>query len=221
MSSLSVNLILIAIFCSQAITQGSEEMERRLNEMENTLRTQQKQLTDLQERFYTLEANRRHQVQDETQKISANSAQAFQDCNTSLKSSQSANVSLYVYLSGDRCYSTKETFIYDVVETNNGFGYNRNDGIFEVPVAGVYVLTVTVACMQKTFYTAELVVNGTVKGRVSANAYESNEYHTGSITTVVYVSVGQHVFVRRAEANRDCCVHSGYTWTSFTGWLLF
>ncbi|XP_045199029.2 complement C1q-like protein 4 [Mercenaria mercenaria] len=139
-----------------------------------------------------------------------------------LKRQVSTNVAFYAYLSGKRCYGNHETFIYDVVETNVGNGYNSRDGIFDVPVTGVYVFTVTLVQYPNENIQAEVIVDGVVKGFIFVDYQQNHEIDQASTSIVVHVNAGNHVFIRRGT-NSACYVASetNYARTTFGGWLLF
>ncbi|XP_053381861.1 uncharacterized protein LOC123541408 [Mercenaria mercenaria] len=134
----------------------------------------------------------------------------------------SENVAFYAYLSGKRCYGNHETIIYDVEETNVGNGYSSRDGIFDAPVTGVYVFTLTLVPDFYKYVQAEIIVNGAVKGNIFADSEEIHDMHPASTTIVVHLNAGDHVYVRRGT-NCDCDVISdtAHARSNFAGWLLF
>ncbi|XP_045180683.2 complement C1q-like protein 4 [Mercenaria mercenaria] len=139
-----------------------------------------------------------------------------------LKRQESTNIAFYTYLGGKRCYGNHETFVYDVVETNVGNGYNSRDGIFDVPVTGVYVFTATLVPDFHQHLQAEIIVDGVVKGIIFTDSEEINDIHQASTSIIVHVNAGDHVYIRRGRSN-SCNVISDTTLvrTTFAGWLLF
>ncbi|XP_052800886.1 uncharacterized protein LOC128231532 [Mya arenaria] len=140
----------------------------------------------------------------------------------SRNSRASGEVAFHAHMRASKCLGAHEVFIFDVEMTDLGSGYNNNDGIFDVPVAGIYVFTFTIYAEQHYEVRAELVVNGQVKTALIADADEINDYHTGTATIVVQVNAGDHVFVRRADTYSESCVTSNFSraLTTFSGWLL-
>jgi len=104
-----------------------------------------------------------------------------------------------------------------------GEGYSPLDGIFDVPVTGVYVFTVTIYAEDYRHVIAELVVNGQVQTYLIADTERAGDYHTGTAIVVAQVNAGDHVFVRRGDSYSDALVTSihGRAISSFSGWRLF
>lgn len=132
-------------------------------------------------------------------------------------------VAFHVYLSGSRCYSNHEIFKFDREAVDVGSGYNINDGIFDAPATGLYVFTWTVAATQGSWYTAELVIDGAVKGWIitdSDTAGTGNGVHPATGIVLANVNAGDHVFIRYLTGS-NCHVESDFkTRTTFSGWLL-
>lgn len=104
-----------------------------------------------------------------------------------------------------------------------GGGYNNNDGIFDVPVTGIYVFTYTIYSNLHQFIKAELVINGQVKTSLYADADNVEAYHTGTATIVIHANAGDHVFVRLSNNWTECGVLSSFqqALSTFSGWLLY
>lgn len=107
-------------------------------------------------------------------------------------------------------------------EIDVGNGYNGQDGIFDAPITGVYVFTITLVPDFFKYVQAEIVINGVVKGNIFADSDEIHDIHPASTSIVVHVNAGDHVLVRRGT-NSDCDVLSdtSHARTSFSGWFLF
>jgi len=84
-----------------------------------------------------------------------------------------------------------------------GDGYNNHDGIFDVPVAGIYVLTFTIYANYNHKDRTELVIDGQVKTAALADAYAINNYHTSTATIVVSANAGDHVFFVGLTSNQS------------------
>jgi len=104
-----------------------------------------------------------------------------------------------------------------------GAGYSQSDGIFDVPVAGVYVFTVTIYTQDNKHTIAELVVNGHVATYMIADTQDAYDYHTATAIVVTQANAGDHVFVRRGGSYSNSYVSSipGYLLSTFSGWRLF
>ena len=109
-------------------------------------------------------------------------------------------------------------------ETDSGDGYNNQDGLYVVPVTGVYVFTYTVYVDQHNQIHAELVINGQVKNSLFAD-YDSsgNEDNSATAISVLQVNAADHVSVRNSGIHSTCNVLSTFDLglTSFSGWRLF
>jgi len=103
-----------------------------------------------------------------------------------------------------------------------GDGYNSQDGIFDVPVTGVYVFTYTIYTAHHYIRT-ELVINGQVKTTAMTDAEWVNEVRTSTAIIVTPANAGDHVFVRRADTLSECNIYSSITYVvpTFSGWILY
>jgi len=104
-----------------------------------------------------------------------------------------------------------------------GDGYSNQDGIFDVPVTGVYVFTYTVYAVNNHYVRTELVINGQVKTASTADGETVREVHTSTAIIVTPANAGDHVLVRRADTSTQCDVSSsiGYAVSTFSGWILY
>ncbi|XP_069105220.1 uncharacterized protein [Argopecten irradians] len=107
---------------------------------------------------------------------------------------------------------------YDQVNLDRGGNYNTADGVYTVPVGGLYVFTWTTTSTSEVDVFTELVVDGTSWGRILT---DGDNYHWDATTAIVVVPVnaGDHVFVRSTEVGHM------YSDTrrggpSFSGWRL-
>jgi len=120
-----------------------------------------------------------------------------------------------------RALYLRQTNHFQVIDV--GGGYNNQDGIFDVPVTGVYVFVYTVYADQNHFVRTELVINGQVKTASIADGATPHEVHSSTAIIVVPANAGEHVFVRRADTNSQCNIVSSMTLavSSFSGWILY
>ena len=121
-------------------------------------------------------------------------------------------------------------FLHNVYKMNNDFqvidvgdGYNNQDGIFDVPVTGVYVFMYTVYAKDFHYVRAELVINGQVKTAAMADCETVRELHSSTATIVISVNAGDHVLVRRADTTSQCNVlsNANQAFSTFSGWMLY
>ncbi|XP_053381716.1 uncharacterized protein LOC128549225 [Mercenaria mercenaria] len=140
------------------------------------------------------------------------------------KRTAESQVAFYVYLSSTRCYGNHEIFKFDVETVDVGGGFNTADGIFDAPATGLYVFSWTAVALQKSYFSAELIVNGVVKGVVEADpdvGGPADGVHPATGVVLANVNAGNHVFVRFKQGG-SCYVKSDSSArTSFSGWLLF
>jgi hypothetical protein len=126
-------------------------------------------------------------------------------------------------LSGNRCYSHHERFKFDRAPVNLGNGFNVNDGIFDAPATGIYVLSWTVAAPHGSWSSAELIINGAVQGVIESDSDlngSGSGVHPATGLVLANVNAGNHIYIRYIKG-AGCTVRSNsYTRTSFTGWLL-
>ncbi|XP_053381751.1 uncharacterized protein LOC128549251 [Mercenaria mercenaria] len=147
----------------------------------------------------------------------------LKDIYISISGQASENVAFHVYLSSERCLGNHETIVFDTEETDIGGSYNSHDGIFDTPITGTYVFTHTLIPKFHKWVQTEIVVDGAVKGVIVADTEEAQDYHPASVTIVVNVNAGQHVFVRRRRGSGGCDIASEFdvSYTTFSGWFLF
>ncbi|KAL4220539.1 hypothetical protein ACF0H5_020937 [Mactra antiquata] len=130
-------------------------------------------------------------------------------------------VAFYAYLSAPKCFGNHETVVFDTEITDTGLSYNVQDGIFDVPITGTYIFTLTVVPVSQAWVTYQIVSNGHVIGGAVGDSEDNASHHSGSITVAVNLQVGDHVFVRKGSGSNTCATHSSvYIPTSFAGWLI-
>ena len=114
----------------------------------------------------------------------------------------------------------KQTNVFQVIDV--GDGYNSQDGIFNVPVTGVYVFTYTIYTYHH-YVRTELVINGQVKTTAMTDAESADEVRTATAILVISANAGDHVFVRRADTHSQCNIFSSITYVvpTFSGWILY
>ncbi|OWF49073.1 uncharacterized protein LOC110452236 [Mizuhopecten yessoensis] len=107
---------------------------------------------------------------------------------------------------------------FDEVLLDIGGNYNKADGVYIVPVSGVYVFTWITTGESTANVVTELVINGSPRGRIFSDPDAAHwDSSTGLIVTSA--SVGDHVFIRSKYSGN---LHSDniYSNAMFSGWRL-
>lgn len=137
-------------------------------------------------------------------------------------------VAFHAYLSSSRHYSNHEILIFDKTTVNDRSSYTTDDGIFDIPVAGIYAFTWTVVVpAQSPKITTELVVHGSVKGVLVSDSDDGvrsvSGVHPSTAFAVAHVGVGDNVFIRvRGVSSGDGVVLSdnNNVHSTFSAWRL-
>jgi hypothetical protein len=134
-------------------------------------------------------------------------------------------VAFYAYISSVHtpALEAKHIIIYDVVVTNRGNGYHKDDGIFTVPRSGVYVFTWTVVVQEAEWIDLEIVQNGSPFGSIFADTVNtaSGDWDCSTGVAVKEVNAGDHVYIRTIDHSDKTIIASGTNArTSFAGWQL-
>ncbi|OWF47659.1 uncharacterized protein LOC110454071 [Mizuhopecten yessoensis] len=125
-----------------------------------------------------------------------------------------------LFLSVNTHVSQHEVVKYDHVVLDTANGYNHGNGIYEVPVSGVYVFTWSTTCDDDptTSISTGLMVNGVLRSATIADSSPS-EWESATGIIVTSVSVGDHVYVRSASPATMLSYEGGRS--TFSGWRLF
>ncbi|XP_021344276.1 complement C1q tumor necrosis factor-related protein 2-like, partial [Mizuhopecten yessoensis] len=97
--------------------------------------------------------------------------------------------------------------------------YHAGDGVYTVPVSGVYVFTWLTTGTTTDNVVTELVINGLSQGSIFSDAETGHAWDSTTGVIVTSVSVGDHVFIRSKFSG---IIHSSsvYGKAMFSGWRL-
>ncbi|XP_062612007.1 uncharacterized protein LOC134273815 [Saccostrea cucullata] len=112
------------------------------------------------------------------------------------------------------------TLTFDTVIINEGNGYSKHDGVFIVPVTGIYAFHWSLKVKTFSWASVEIIVNGRSIGCASSDTLRIEDYGTGSELVVTHANAGDHVFLRTQEAVRGSFFSNNRARSSFSGWLL-
>jgi hypothetical protein len=113
-----------------------------------------------------------------------------------------------------------QTVIFDTAKLNHGNVYNTDDGVFTAPTSGTYAFTWRIMIEAGRHQYTELVVNGTPYALAYVYAHELNNYDTDTTFTLVDMIAGITALIRTRNASSDGRVIHGYSFSTFSGWLI-
>ncbi|XP_061195308.1 uncharacterized protein LOC133203556 [Saccostrea echinata] len=119
--------------------------------------------------------------------------------------------------------SLHHVFVFDVVKTNIGSAYNRNSGIFTVPMDGTYVFTWSVFSDFNSYITSQIVINSQAFANMITDSEEIRDIHSTTGVIVAALNHGDLVYVRTHPtdlSHGNVLSHSVYGRPSFSGWKL-
>ncbi|XP_063397365.1 complement C1q-like protein 4 [Mytilus trossulus] len=109
--------------------------------------------------------------------------------------------------------------IFNKVILDTTASYNSGDGVFVVPMAGIYVFTWTVSVGGGNWESTQLIVNGNPYAYSKVDTANGSDYGSGTQTVVLKVNQGDHVLIRTGTIGDG--VIDGNTYDTFSGWILF
>ncbi|XP_060608026.1 complement C1q tumor necrosis factor-related protein 3-like [Ruditapes philippinarum] len=112
------------------------------------------------------------------------------------------------------------TIIFDYPITNIGNAYNHYTGIFQAPLKGVYVFTLTLMVIPRNTDYLELVLDGNIMFDILADASSVDGYVSSTKQCVLNLNVGSVVWIRTSSTGKVREIH-GNMHTTFSGFLLF
>ena len=109
--------------------------------------------------------------------------------------------------------------------------YDVRDGIFEARESGVYVFTWTIATPINTRITTELIIGGTMRGKLTTDSDngEGNDntgsgFHPATAVVVATMSTGDHCYIQARHLLHTCInvlSSSNSVRSTFSGWKLY
>lgn len=144
-------------------------------------------------------------------------------------------IAFYAYFSNDfKSMPKGSTFVFDVVETNLGNGYNKATGIFTAPSSGLYAFTWTVQAAGKHVVqpinsnsqygeiNAALMQNGAVKGVIVADTETKYDMDTATAFVVLETKVGDQfqIAVSEWDGQGDIYSNNSNGRTTFSGFMV-
>lgn len=112
--------------------------------------------------------------------------------------------------------SGAQPILYDSILTNIGNGYNKHNGIFTAPVAGIYHFSTTAMAVGNEHVHLMMVKNGNEIARLYTS---STDFETGVAVAIVGMSKGDTVWVKHFFDGDVQHVH-GRGYTSLSGFLI-
>jgi hypothetical protein len=138
--------------------------------------------------------------------------------------STASSTAFHAYLSSSRCYHTGANIQFNQVLVNTYNRYNVHTGIFTVLYTGYYVFTWTVAAEHKSWFSAELRVNGALRGTVMADSDvggRASGIHPATGFVITRVTCNQHVYIRFVSGSGCTLKSDSRTRATFSGWRMY
>ncbi|XP_060608025.1 uncharacterized protein LOC132760136 [Ruditapes philippinarum] len=112
------------------------------------------------------------------------------------------------------------TIIFDKPITNIGNAYSVHSGIFQAPLKGVYVFTMTLMVVPRHSEYLDIVVDGNLINQIFADASSVDDFISTTKQWVLDLNVGSEVWIRTSTYENKGEIH-GKMHTTFSGFLLF
>jgi hypothetical protein len=112
------------------------------------------------------------------------------------------------------------TIIFDKPITNVGNAYSVNSGIFQAPLKGIYVFTMTLMVVPRHSEYLDIVVDGNFINQIFADASSVDDVISTTKQWVLDLNAGSEVWIRTSTYENRGEIH-GAMHTTFSGFLLF
>ena len=114
----------------------------------------------------------------------------------------------------------QQTIIFDQEITNFGSAYSTNSGIFQAPLKGIYVFTLTLMVIPRHSEYLDIVVDGKCINQILADASSVDDFMSTTKQWVLDLNTGSEVWIRTSSYGNIGEIH-GTMHTTFSGFLLF
>ncbi|XP_045194692.2 complement C1q tumor necrosis factor-related protein 3-like [Mercenaria mercenaria] len=112
------------------------------------------------------------------------------------------------------------TVIFDRAISNIGNAYSTTSGIFQVPLKGAYVFTLTMMVLSRHSEYLEIVVDGNRINDILADASSVDDFMSTTKQWILDLNSGSEVWIRTSSYQNHGEIH-GTMHTLFSGFLLF
>jgi hypothetical protein len=112
------------------------------------------------------------------------------------------------------------TIVFDKPITNIGNAYSLTTGIFQAPLNGIYVFTLTLMVVARHSEYLEIVVDGNALNDIFADASSVDDNVSTTKQWVLDLNSGSDVWIRTTSYFNNGEIH-GNMHTAFSGFLLF
>ncbi|XP_033725759.1 uncharacterized protein LOC117315605 [Pecten maximus] len=135
----------------------------------------------------------------------------------------SSIVAFHYELSNSVTVRTGSVVVYDHETLDEGHGYSPHNGIYTVPVAGIYVMVWDTFANFRSYIQTFLVVNGTKRGTSFSDAQATHDLVSSLV--VLRLQQGDRVVIqvgRTSDTNATMSSYGSFTAKpTFSGWKLF
>ncbi|XP_052078234.1 heavy metal-binding protein HIP-like [Mytilus californianus] len=130
-----------------------------------------------------------------------------------------SHVAFFAYMSTSwKQLSKHKRLVYDVVDLNNGDGYNKANGEFTAPSNGLYVFHVSTGAYDNSHASVELVLQGRIRNIAWADSMSHNDRTFVTTVTPLQLNKGDVVYTRIGNGYGGKFIEStSYIRTSFSG----
>jgi hypothetical protein len=112
------------------------------------------------------------------------------------------------------------TIVFDKPITNFGNAYSISTGIFQAPLKGIYVFTLTFMVVPRHSEYLEIVVDGNALNDIFADASSGGDFMSTTKQWILNLNSGSDVWIRTSSFENMGQIH-GKMHTVFSGFLLF
>ncbi|CAC5407751.1 unnamed protein product [Mytilus coruscus] len=118
--------------------------------------------------------------------------------------------------------NTDSTIVFETVVINEGYHYNKYDGVFLAPQDGIYMFSWTVSSVNANCIMTELVVEENVISSTGEKEVDNGVYSSASMTAICRMKKDEHAFVRTTGHTGSNYIYSqdNVQRTSFLGILI-